>query len=175
MKRLAALALPLYVLDQATKWWIVAHLPLSRDWPPLDSAAHIAIVPASFHLVYWANTGAAFSLSFFRDPAMSNLFFIILSLATFIGLLIATARGVFRDAWSRCGVGLLIAGILGNVTDRLIHQHVVDFLLVDLHVRYASPWPAFNVADSCICVAVGCFLIASIAEEKARRVQAREG
>lgn len=166
MKFTFALALPLYALDQATKWWIVRSLEFGSDYPPIDPAAHIAIIPGYFNLVYWGNTGAAFSFSFFQDPVMSNRFYIVLSVLTFIGLLIAVWRGAFRDAWSRWGVGLLIAGILGNVTDRIIHQHVVDFLLVDLHVRFANPWPAFNVADACICTAVGCFLIAAIFEGK---------
>jgi signal peptidase II len=157
VKFLLALALPLYALDQATKWWILHRAGGVLGWEE-------EIIPNFFHLVYWGNTGAAFSMSFFQDPVMSNRFYIVLSLVTFAGLLIATARGVFRDTWSRWGVGLLIAGILGNVTDRLIHQHVVDFLLFDLHVRFANPWPAFNVADACICTAVGCFLIASLFE-----------
>src|SRR3989442_8800056 len=53
-------------------------------------------------------------------------------------------------------LALLLAGVMGNLTDRLIHGHVTDFLLVNLHVRLADPWPAFNVADSCICIAVIC-------------------
>jgi signal peptidase II len=164
MKFLAAVSLPLYALDQATKWWIVARLPLSHEWPPMDPEAHIALVPGWFHLVYWANTGAAFSI--LRD---NNWFFVVLSLATLLGLLIASARGAFHDRLSRCGVGLLIAGILGNVTDRLLHHHVVDFLLVDLHVRFADPWPAFNVADSCICIAVGLFILATLRDEAAKK------
>lgn len=164
MKLLAAIALPLYALDQATKWWIVRHLVLSHEWPPMDPDAHIAVIPDWFHFVYWANTGAAFSI--LRD---NNWFFVVLSLLTLAGLLIASARGVFSDRLSRCGVGLLIAGILGNVTDRLVHHHVVDFLLVDLHVRFADPWPAFNVADSCICIAVGLFILGTLREEKATR------
>ncbi len=88
----------------------------------------------------------------------------VLSVVTLAGLLVFYARGVFRDLLSRVGVGLLIAGILGNLTDRLRYQHVVDFLLVDLHVRFANPWPAFNVADSCIFIATGCFIIASLLE-----------
>jgi signal peptidase II len=152
MKFLLALALPLYALDQATKWWIIHRSGGVLGWEE-------EIVPGFFHLVYWGNTGAAFSLG--KD---NNWFFVLLSLLTLAGLLIATARGAFADAWSRWGVGLLVAGILGNVTDRLIHHHVVDFLLFDLHVRFANPWPAFNVADSAICTAVGCFLIASLRE-----------
>ena len=67
----------------------------------------------------------------------------------------------FAAAWPRAGFALLLPGILGNLTDRIAHGHVVDFLLFDLHVPLAHPWPAFNVADSCICVAVFCFLIGS--------------
>jgi len=61
---------------------------------------------------------------------------------------------------------VLMAGILGNLTDRIVHGHVVDFLLFDLHIRWANPWPAFNVADSCICIAVVCFMIASFLPER---------
>jgi signal peptidase II len=45
----------------------------------------------------------------------------------------------------------------------------VDFLLFDLHVRYANPWPAFNVADSCICVAAGLFILSSFREARAEK------
>jgi signal peptidase II len=148
MKDIFALALPLYALDQATKWWIVRTMPLEGPVQP--------VIENFFYLCHWANTGAAFGS--FKD---SNTFFIILSLVTLIGLLIFTKRGAFPDRLSLTGVGLLIGGILGNVTDRLIHGHVVDFLLFDLHVRFANPWPAFNVADSCICIAAGLFIISA--------------
>ena len=156
MKQLLALALPVFALDQATKWWIVRHIARSAVWPPVDPAAHIAILPGTFHLVYWANTGAAFSVGHGR-----NGFFIILSLLALIGIVIATLRGAFHDRLSRIGVGVLVGGILGNVTDRIIHAHVVDFLLFDLGVRFADPWPAFNVADSAIFIAVALFILAS--------------
>jgi signal peptidase II len=64
-----------------------------------------------------------------------------------------------RDSWRDVSLALLLAGILGNLTDRLLHGHVIDFLLFDLHVPLAHPWPAFNVADSCICIAVICFIV----------------
>jgi signal peptidase II len=146
MKYILALALPLYVLDQATKWWIVRTMPF--EGPDRE------VISNFFYLCHWGNTGAAFGS--FKD---SNLFFVILSLVTLVGLLFFTKRGAFPDRLSLTGVGLLIGGILGNVTDRLIHGHVVDFLLFDLHVRFANPWPAFNVADSCICIAAGIFII----------------
>jgi signal peptidase II len=69
---------------------------------------------------------------------------------------------VFRDL----SLALLLAGILGNLTDRLFHGHVIDFLLFNLHIRYADPWPAFNVADSCISIAVALFIIHSFRGQK---------
>jgi len=66
-----------------------------------------------------------------------------------------------HDFWRDVSLALLLAGILGNLTDRLLYGHVIDFLLFNLHVRYADPWPAFNVADSCISIAVVLFIIHS--------------
>jgi len=130
MKFLAAIALPAFALDQATKGAILA----ASGW---DSGWYHTVVPDFFQLVYWQNTGAAFSIGH-----GNNAFFIGLSLVTLTGLLIAWAKNVFPDKLSRWGVALLVGGILGNVTDRIIHQHVVDFLLFDLHVRFAHPWRA---------------------------------
>jgi signal peptidase II len=153
MKFLLSVALPLYALDQATKWAIMA----------ADGRGELphTVIPDWFTLVHWQNTGAAFSLG---DG--NNVFFIGLSLAALIGLFIAWRRQAFPDRISRWAVALLLSGILGNLTDRLIHGHVVDFLLFDLHVRFANPWPAFNVADSAICTAVGLFFISSFSGRK---------
>lgn len=152
-RRLFALfgvALPLYALDQISKWWIV------KTFAPLEQRV---VVEDFFDLCYFMNTGAAFSIGSGR-----NSFFIALSLVALFALLFYCARGAFADSCSQWGSALLIAGILGNLTDRIVHGHVVDFLLFDLHVRYANPWPAFNIADSCICVAVALFFIASFRE-----------
>jgi signal peptidase II len=154
------IALPLYALDQATKWWAIQNI--NFEGPPDEHP----VIAGFFYLVYWGNTGSAFSM--FRD---NNLPFTILSLVTLIGLLVAWARGMFREPLYRWGVGLLMGGILGNLTDRLIHQHVVDFLVFYLHVPGANPWPAFNVADSCICIAVVLFLIASFQEARSQAKQ----
>jgi signal peptidase II len=148
MKLLLALALPAYALDQATKWWIMSTMELGGDVRP--------VIPDFFYLCHWSNTGAAFG-SFHN----SNGFFTALSLVALVALVVFYRRNAFPDTLSRWGVGLLLGGSLGNVTDRLLHGHVVDFLLFDLHVRFANPWPAFNVADACICVAAGLFILGS--------------
>jgi signal peptidase II len=153
VKLLLAIALPLYALDQVTKWWVVAHFSPYDDPHP--------VIENFFYLCHWQNTGAAFSIG-----TGNNWFFVVLSAVTLAGLVAFYLRGAFRDLLSRVAVALLVAGILGNLTDRLRFEHVVDFLLFDLHVRFANPWPAFNVADSCIFVATGCFICASFLESR---------
>ena len=144
---LGGIVLPLYALDQLTKGLVVHRI--SPDAP-------VAVIPGWFDLVYWTNTGAAFSML-----SHSNSFFLALSSVALIVLVVLYRRGAFAAPWPRAGFCLLVPGVLGNLTDRLARGSVVDFLLFDLHVPGAHPWPAFNVADSCICVAVGCFLIGS--------------
>jgi len=174
MRFLAAITLPLYALDQVTKWWIYTHFALAPDGRNLArfpevvaKTSHLPlahdVIPGWFQIVHWGNTGAAFS--FLSDYPQV---FVVLSVVAFIGLLIAWRRNLFTDAPSRLAVPLLLAGILGNLTDRLVHGYVVDFLLVDLHVRFANPWPAFNVADSCICVAAGLFIAAGFLDARGK-------
>ena len=145
MRLLLRITLPLYILDQITKWLILVYFPLH---------SHRTIIPNFFDLVHVTNTGAAFGS--FSD---SNTFFMALSVAVAAGLLFFYFRGAFTDLSGRVGAALLLAGILGNLTDRIVHGHVIDFLSFDLHVPLASPWPSFNVADSCICIAAGLFIL----------------
>ena len=149
---LATVTVPLYLLDQASKIAVFRRLPYGDGF---------SVIPGFFDLVHWHNTGAAFSMF-----SNSNGFFIALSAVALVVLAGLAARGVFREPMSRLAWALLMAGILGNLTDRLWHGFVVDFLLFDLHVPFAHPWPAFNVADSCICVATGLFLIESVRESR---------
>jgi signal peptidase II len=62
------------------------------------------------------------------------------------------------DQLTRFASALILSGIFGNITDRIIHGHVIDFLDFYLGRHH---WPAFNVADSAIVIAVGLFLWAS--------------
>ena len=144
---LALFVLPLYVLDQVTKFLVVRFI---------DPADFRPVIPPWFALVHWSNTGAAWGAF-----ANANPFFIALASLAVVVLAVMYRFKAFAAGWARAGFTLLLPGVVGNLTDRIVHGHVVDFLLFDLHVRFAHPWPAFNVADSCICVAVGCFLIGS--------------
>jgi signal peptidase II len=165
MKYIFFLALPLYALDRVTKHWVLQSVDPDRP---------IVVAPNFFHLVNITNNGAAFGS--FKN---NNTFFIGIScLAALFALVLLLARprqtqsGETRsvwwtpNVWRDISLSLLLAGVLGNLTDRLLYGHVIDFLLFDLHVPLAHPWPAFNVADSCICIAVVFFIVHSFRTEK---------
>ena len=165
MKYLFFLSIPLYVLDRVTKYWVLQSI---------DPRYPKTIVPDFFNLVNITNDGAAFGS--FKN---NNTFFIVIScVAALIALILLvvqhrpTESGVTnsvwwtRNRWRDVSLALLLAGVLGNLTDRFLYGHVIDFLLFNLHVPLAEPWPAFNVADSCICMAVFFFIIHSFGVEK---------
>jgi signal peptidase II len=143
MKLLLLVSLPLYLLDQVTKWLVLRFISTDEFVP---------VIPGFFYLVQVHNTGAAFGM--FKN---NNLFFLLLASAALILLAIFARRGAFTDAPSRFGAALLVSGVLGNLTDRIIHGYVVDFL--DVILPWYGHWPAFNIADSAICAAAALFLI----------------
>src|SRR5882724_3176502 len=147
VKLILFLSLPLYALDQWSKQLVL------RLINPYGARV---VVPDFFSLVNVTNTGAAFGS--FRG---NNTLFIVISIVALVVVTVLLVRRRQPDAWRDLSLALLLAGILGNLTDRLLYRHVIDFLLFDLHVRYADPWPAFNVADSCISIAVVLFIIHS--------------
>ena len=152
MRFILFLTLPLYALDQLTKHWVL------RSISPYDARI---VLPDFFHLVNVTNTGAAFGS--FKG---NNTFFIVISIVALVVVTVLLVRTRQPDAWRDLSLALLLAGILGNLTDRLLYGHVIDFLLFNLHVRYADPWPAFNVADSCISIAVVLFVVHSFRKQK---------
>ena len=152
MKFIFFLSLPLYAVDQLTKQLVL------RSISPFE--AYI-VVPDLFSLVNVTNTGAAFGS--FRG---NNTFFIVISIVALVVVATLLVRRRQPDPWRDLSLALLLAGILGNLTDRLLYGHVIDFLLFNLHIRYADPWPAFNVADSCISIAVVLFIIHSFRKQK---------
>src|SRR5215813_9172050 len=135
MKFILFISLPLYVLDQLTKRMVLRFI--SPDEPRV-------LVADFFSLVNVTNTGAAFGS--FRG---NNTFFIAISFVALVIVLGLLLRARTPDRCRDLSLALLLAGILGNLTDRLLYGRVIDFLLFNLQIRYADPWPAFNVADSC--------------------------
>lgn len=143
MKLLLFVTLPLYLLDQVTKWLVLRFISTDEFVP---------VIPGFFYLVQVHNTGAAFGM--LKD---NNVFFMLLATVALILVAVFARRGAFADAPSRFGAALLVSGVLGNLTDRILHGYVVDFL--DVVLPWYGHWPAFNVADSAICGAAALFLI----------------
>lgn len=137
--------LPLLVLDQVTKWAILKNFSLHEFRP---------VIPGFFDLLLVYNTGAAFGMF-----SNNNAFFIGLSLFATVLILGLWACGSFVLPLTRWAVAILLAGVVGNFVDRIQHGAVVDFLGFTLPIY--GPWPAFNVADSCICIAAFLLLIQS--------------
>ncbi|BCU76085.1 signal peptidase II [Luteolibacter sp. LG18] len=186
-KLLLLVTLPLYVLDQWTKWWIVGKFP---EPPPGYHSVeeHQAVVEGWFNLVRVHNQGVAFGMGNGSDWA--PVVFLCVPLLAMLVIRIFWKKGVFATGLARVAVALLLCGIWGNLTDRLTqgfaleslkgdsfwHRlsagYVVDFISVKLpYFEKLSPssggwWPSFNVADSCICVAATLLFISGLREEK---------
>lgn len=116
-------------------------------------------------LTYVRNKGAAFSMldsapARFRDPFFLTLPCLAL---TVIGFLLY--RHKENDKLTIVSLTLVAAGALGNLLDRLKYGFVVDF--IDLHWKEVYHWPRFNVADSCIVIAMGLLFLQSVKKQKA--------
>lgn len=126
------------ILDQVSKLWTLAHFQYQE---------RVNVIPHFFDWTLVFNPGAAFS--FLADQGgWQKYFFLTLALVISAYLWRAIVRNDFAR-WGKLGAAMIIGGAIGNVIDRLAYGHVVDFLLF-----YWNDWyyPAFNIADSFICV-----------------------
>ncbi len=184
------LTLPLYLLDQATKFWTVGKFA-----PPGEAETpHIQVIENFFYLVRVHNQGVAFGIG--NGTAWAPFVFMLVPILALTMIRIFWKKGVFKHPLSQVAVALLLCGILGNLTDRLVQGflleefktaslwqrltegYVVDFILLKLplygHLVPSSGgwWPAFNVADSCICVAAFLLFIGGIRDEQLAKKKA---
>ena len=148
------IAILVIVLDQLTKIWILRTFELYEVKE---------IIPGFFNLVYVTNSGAAFSMLASVDSPWRHYFFVGVNLLAGIGLTIAYYRFKKAHFGYVISLALIVGGALGNLIDRLRYGSVVDFL--DFYLG-SYHWPAFNVADSAICVGAVLFLIVNILEER---------
>jgi signal peptidase II len=150
------LAFAVAALDQWTKQMVRDHLAYGELR---------ALIPGFFNLTYLRNTGAAWGLF-----GGQNIGLVLLSIVMLLAI-IRFRRSFLTDSLShRAAFGCMIGGIVGNLLDRVRLGYVVDFL--DFHWG-ARHFPAFNVADSAICIGVGIYIATSfIADRAARRAAA---
>ncbi|MGH9512202.1 MAG: signal peptidase II [Terriglobales bacterium] len=136
-------ALLVVLLDRASKWIVAKDISLH------DS---IQVIPRVFYITHVENRGAAFGL-FAQSPSQWKIGMLILF--SIVALIIVSAllwRSGHVMTMTGVGLSLILGGAVGNLWDRLLSGHVVDFLLVYIG---SYQWPAFNVADSSIVVGAG--------------------
>lgn len=161
MKKLLLLVtLPLFVVDQITKNYIVAHYELN--------GAEDTVIPGFFWVHHTANTGVAFGMG--NGQWWANYLFGFISISAALLITLFYRKGVFPGLPGRIAAALLYAGIAGNFTDRIVRGYVVDFLRFDLKFMM---WPSFNVADSCVVVAAVLIAVSSFFEVPAEPAKSK--
>lgn len=146
---LGFVALPVFVLDQLVKLYIIRHLKLFEQ---------IDLVPHWLAITYTLNSGAAFSLFATLAPAVREVMLDGLAAAAVVVLGVLLARGT-RPPIVSAAFALIMGGAAGNLFDRVVRGRVVDFIYVHY---YAWSYPVFNIADSAITIGVAIILLHSL-------------
>lgn len=141
--------------DQATKLYVAKTMELYSS---------ISVIRNFFTITYIRNKGAAFSFlagSDYRRPILT-----LVSLVAIIAIIIFFRKLRPDQKFTAFCLSLIFAGAVGNLIDRIRLGEVIDFLSVHWHELY---WPAFNIADSAICVGVVLLAIDMYFEEKRQK------
>jgi signal peptidase II len=140
------------ILDQATKLYIDGSMRLYQSIPVVDNL---------FSITYVRNRGAAFS--FLANTSWRLPFFIFVTIIALIAILVAVRKLRADQRLALVSLSLIFSGAIGNLIDRIRLGEVIDFL--DVYWR-THHWPAFNVADSAICVGVALLAVDMVLEER---------
>jgi signal peptidase II len=155
-------ALGALLLDIWTKLLVVRHLPFNTYFPDAEGAGPLQVW-SRLWIVHVGNKGAAWGLGSEHDV---RPFLVFLALVV-LGFVWRWRHPLLRELrGGQLAFGLFVGGTLGNVRDRVCGDHVVDF--IDVHLPYYR-FPAFNVADACICVGVSLYLLMSYRHDAERR------
>ncbi len=155
------IAIVIFVADQWSKYIVLEKMPVGQE---------VIVIDGFFKWVHWENTGAAWSLFSGNSEVLA-----IISLVAMMALFIFRRHFDGNTTMGKIALGLLFGGILGNLYDRLHPErgHVIDFIYFYVQRRSGgeSGFPAFNIADSAICISVGLLLIISWREDIQERMR----
>ena len=143
------LVLPLYILDQLSKWYVNKHIIIGDV---------IEVIPGFFELLHVRNTGVGFGLLQDLPIQFRVIFFLVFTLAA-CGVIIYISRQV-KDNESvlmKIFLSLILAGAMGNLTDRMLRFEVIDFFY--WHILNYVCFPNFNVADVFLTIGMAGLLI----------------
>lgn len=159
-RRIVMIAVLVIALDQLTKQLVLRFLHYAHEKVVIDGF---------FKLVHWGNTGAAWSLFRGNNGVLAGV-----AIAALLLLFLSRHHFDSRTLLSQVAFGFIFGGIVGNLMDRLLAGHVIDFIYFYVEGRGGREigFPAFNVADSAICTGVGLvFLITWRSDRKAKPVE----
>ncbi len=136
------LAAAIIIFDIWTKALVLARIDLHESIP---------VIPNFFQLVHVRNTGAAFGIGANASSKLVPLLLNAGAIAVFCVVVVYALRSAVTDRLLQTGLHLILGGAIGNLLDRFRFGYVVDFLDVYVGTKH---WPAFNVADSAICIGI---------------------
>jgi signal peptidase II len=116
----------------------------------------VEVIPGFFNLVHVRNTGGAFGIFGGDRGGIGSFLFVAVSLIAIGSILFLFHKVKEGEKTLSFSFSLVLAGAVGNLIDRLRYGEVVDFL--DFHL-FSYHWPAFNIADSAICVGIGLMIL----------------
>jgi signal peptidase II len=132
------LVVPCYALDQIVKYVIVKKIVLGTGF---------TVIPGFMDIIHVRNTGAAFGMLQGIPEHLRTWFFLGITLVAFVAMFVVFSRAREKSALLKLVFSLIIAGALGNLTDRFVYGEVVDFLSMYIG---SFRWPTFNLADTWI-------------------------
>jgi signal peptidase II len=145
---LAVLTPILIVVDQWSKYLIVSRFKLGESIP---------VVSGLFNITYVRNTGAAFGILAQANPIVRIPFFVVVPILAMIAIAYVFRKIPSDSIRLSAALSCVVGGAIGNLIDRLFLGYVVDFL--DFHWKYQHHFPAFNAADTVICIGVGVLVL----------------
>jgi signal peptidase II len=149
-------SLAVLLLDQWTKGIITRAFDVHQSR---------TVVGGLFDLTYVRNSGAAFGLFASVDSSIKAIMLNSVAVLVFIVVSVYALRSSHKSIRLQVGFSLILGGAIGNLLDRVRFGYVVDFLDFSISGHH---WPAFNVADSAICIGVGLLFLDMLRSEEER-------
>jgi signal peptidase II len=144
------------LLDRWTKYLVVQKLVLYQ---------RVEVIRGFFSLTHVTNTGGAFGIFGGEKGGVGSVLFVIISLIAIGAIIYLFMKIREGEKTLALSFSLILSGAIGNLIDRLHYGEVIDFL--DFHFA-AYHWPAFNVADSAICIGIGLVALELLIRDKKR-------
>jgi signal peptidase II len=149
------------LLDQWTKYMVVQELPLYQ---------RVKVIQGVFNLTHVRNTGGAFGIFGGEKGGLGSILFVVVSLIAIGAIVFLFLKIKENEKVLALSFSLILGGAIGNLVDRLRYGEVVDFL--DFHLS-TYHWPAFNVADSAICIGIGLMALELLKGDRGKSTKSR--